>query len=138
MASVNNCRILRFPQIRSSSGTLTPIENMRHVPFEIQRVYYLYDISEGASRAGHSHKNLQQVLIAMSGSFDVHLDDGREKRIVRLSQPQEGLYIPNMIWREIHDFSSDAVCVALASLLYDEGDYYRRYDDFLLAASEHT
>ncbi|MFX1695344.1 sugar 3,4-ketoisomerase [Paraburkholderia sp. A1RO-1] len=138
MASVHNCRILRFPQIHSSAGTLTPIENMHHVPFEIQRVYYLYDISAGASRAGHSHKNLQQVLIAMSGSFDVHLDDGREKRVVHLSQPHEGLYIPTMIWREIHDFSSGAVCVALASLLYDEGDYYRRYDDFLRAASEQT
>ncbi|WP_110857013.1 sugar 3,4-ketoisomerase [Paraburkholderia silvatlantica] len=136
MASVNDCRILRFPQIHSSSGTLTPIENMRHVPFEIQRVYYLYDISEGASRAGHSHKNLQQVLIAMSGSFEVHLDDGREKRIVRLNQPQEGLYIPCMIWREIHEFSSGAVCVSLASLLYDEADYYRRYDEFLLAVPE--
>jgi hypothetical protein len=138
MPSVNDCRILHFPQIFSPQGTLTPIENMRHVPFDIQRVYYLYDIAEGASRAGHSHKNLQQVLVAMSGSFDVHLDDGRQKRIVRLRRPQEGLYIPRMIWREIHDFSSGAVCVSLASSLYDESDYYRHYDDFLRAALEQT
>lgn len=115
---------------------LTPIENGRQIPFDIERVYYLYDVPGGASRAGHSHKQLQQVLIAISGSFDVHLDDGRERRVFHLNRPHLGLYVPRMIWREIDNFSSNAVCLALASMLYDEADYYRNYDDFALAARE--
>ncbi len=136
MASVNDCHILQFPQIHDPRGTLTPIENLRHVPFEIKRVYYLYDIAAGASRAGHSHKVLQQVLIAVSGSFDVHVDDGSARRVITLNRPHEGLYIPRMIWREIDNFSPQAVCVALASHLYDEADYFRHYDDFLHAARQ--
>jgi dTDP-4-dehydrorhamnose 3,5-epimerase-like enzyme len=107
---------------------------MLDIPFDIQRVYYLYDIAAGASRAGHSHKSLQQVLIAVSGSFCVHLDDGTEKKAFTLDQPHQGLYIPRMVWREIDNFSPNAVCVSLASLPYDEADYYRRYEDFLHAA----
>ena len=133
MPSVIDCRILELPIIHDPRGSLTPIESSRHVPFDIRRVYYLYDIPGGASRAGHSHKMLQQVLIAVSGSFDVHLDDGREKRTFRMDRPYLGLYVPRMIWREIDNFSSNAVCISLASDLYDESDYYRNYDDFLAA-----
>jgi dTDP-4-dehydrorhamnose 3,5-epimerase-like enzyme len=134
MASVDDYQILEFPRIHDPRGTLTPIENNRQIPFEIKRVYYLYDVPGGASRAGHSHKELQQVLIAISGSFDVHLDDGTERRVIHLNRPHLGLYVPRMIWREIDNFSSNAVCVALASMPYDESDYYRNYDDFLRAA----
>ncbi len=133
MASVHDCQILEFPRIQDPRGTLTPIENNRQIPFEIERVYYLYDVPGGASRAGHSHKQLRQVLIAISGSFDVHLDDGHERRVVHLNRPHQGLYIPRMIWREIDNFSSNAVCIALASLPYDESDYYRHYEDFTRA-----
>ncbi|CAG9213055.1 TDP-4-oxo-6-deoxy-alpha-D-glucose-3, 4-oxoisomerase [Paraburkholderia sabiae] len=133
MASVHDCQILEFPRIQDPRGTLTPIENHQHIPFEIKRVYYLYDVPGGASRAGHSHKELRQVLIAVSGSFDVHLDDGHERRVMHLNRPHQGLLIPRMIWREIDNFSSNAVCIALASLPYDESDYYRHYDDFIRA-----
>lgn len=111
-------------------GALTFIEGVKHVPFEIKRVYYLYDVPGGASRAGHAHKTLEQVLIAMSGSFDVSLDDGFSKRKVHLNRSYFGLYIPSMIWREIDNFSSGAVCMALASAPYDEEDYFREYDTF--------
>ncbi|CAE6702553.1 sugar 3,4-ketoisomerase [Paraburkholderia nemoris] len=134
MPSVDDCQILEFPRIHDPRGTLTPIENGRQIPFEIERVYYLYDVPGGASRAGHSHKQLQQVLIAISGSFDVHVDDGRERRVFHLNRPFLGLYVPRMIWREIDNFSSNAVCLALASMMYDEADYYRKYEDFALAA----
>jgi dTDP-4-dehydrorhamnose 3,5-epimerase-like enzyme len=136
MASVTECQILEFPRIHDPRGTLTPVESDRQIPFDIKRVYYLYDIPGGASRAGHSHKQLQQVLIAISGSFDVHVDDGSERRVFHLNRPHQGLYVPRMIWREIDNFSSNAVCVALASMFYDEADYYRKYDDFLRAVKE--
>ncbi|CAE6849112.1 TDP-4-oxo-6-deoxy-alpha-D-glucose-3, 4-oxoisomerase [Paraburkholderia aspalathi] len=136
MASVTECQILEFPRIHDPRGTLTPIENNRQIPFDIKRVYYLYDIPGGASRAGHSHKQLQQVLIAISGSFDVHVDDGSERLVFHLNRPHQGLYVPRMIWREIDNFSSNAVCVALASMFYDEADYYRKYDDFFRAVKE--
>lgn len=133
MNRINECRLLEFRQIHDPRGTLTPVENLQDIPFEIQRVYYLYDIAIGASRAGHSHKELQQVLIPVSGSFDVHVDDGCQKRTFTLNQPYQGLYIPSMVWREIDNFSPKAVCVSLASLPYDEQDYFRRYEDFLRA-----
>jgi dTDP-4-dehydrorhamnose 3,5-epimerase-like enzyme len=133
MISVYDCRILEFPKITDPRGALTPIENSRNVPFDIKRVYYLYDVPGGACRAGHSHCVLQQVLIAISGSFDVHLDDGTDQRTFTLNRPYQGLYIPRMIWREIDNFSSGSVCLSLASELYDELDYFRNYDDFLTA-----
>ncbi|MEX3954870.1 FdtA/QdtA family cupin domain-containing protein [Trinickia sp. EG282A] len=138
MTSIAQCVLLQFRKIEDPRGALTPIENNRDIPFEIKRVYYLYQIAEGASRAGHSHKELQQVLIAVSGSFDVHVDDGTERRTFHLSDPSEGLYVPRMIWREIDAFSSNAVCIALASMPYEEGDYYRSYDDFLDATRRGT
>lgn len=129
--NINNCKIVSLPKIEDARGALTFVENKVHIPFDIQRVYYLYHIHGGASRAGHAHKNLQQVLIALSGSFDVHLDDGESKKLYHLHRSDQGLYIPPMIWREIDGFSSGAVCLALASAAYDESDYYRDYEAFI-------
>jgi len=133
--SLENCKIIEFPVIADPRGNLTFIENSNHIPFDIRRVYYLYDVPGGSSRAGHAHKELQQVLIAMSGSFDVELDDGQEKRRFHLNRSYYGLYIPAMVWREIDNFSSGSVCMALASLPFDEPDYYRDYNNFLAAAA---
>lgn len=127
---LDDCRRIDLPKIADPRGNLTFIEEERHVPFEIKRVYYLYDVPGGAMRAGHAHKALHQFLIAMSGSFDVVLDDGRERRRVHLNRSYYGLYIPPLIWREIDNFSSGSVCLALVSDYYDEADYYREYEDF--------
>lgn len=133
MASIEDCRIIELPKIHDPRGNLTFLETGRHVPFEFKRVYYLYDVPGGAMRAGHAHKALHQFLIAMSGSFDVTVDDGFHKKNFHLNRSYYGLYIPMMIWREIDNFSSGSVCMALASELYDEEDYYRNYDAFLTA-----
>ena len=128
------CRIIEFPKIHDPRGNLTFIEGRRHVPFDIERVYYLYDVPGGESRAGHAHKTLEQVLIAMSGSFDVDLHDGFEKKTFHLNRSYFGLYVASMVWREIDNFSSGAVCMALASAPFDEADYYRDFNLFLGAA----
>jgi glyoxylate utilization-related uncharacterized protein len=130
------CRLVDFPRIQDPRGNLTFIEAGRHVGFEIKRVYYLYDVPGGAERGGHAHKTLHQVLIAMSGSFDVTVDDGvHPARRFHLNRSYYGLYIPPMIWREIDNFSSGSVCLVLASEHYDEDDYYRDRDSFVAAAS---
>jgi hypothetical protein len=131
--SVNDCKQVEMPQVRDPRGNLTFIEEFRQVPFEIKRVYYLYEIHAGSSRAGHAHRNLHQLLIPLSGSFDCHLDDGREKRLIHMNLPHRGLLVTPMIWRVLDNFSSGAVCLVLASELYDESDYFRDYDDFLKA-----
>jgi len=133
MYSLNNCRIIELPKITDPRGNLTFIEGNRHVPFDIRRVYYLYDVPGGAERGGHGHKALHQLIVAMSGSFDVVLDDGREKQRIHLNRSYYGLYVCPMIWRELDNFSSGSVCMVLASNLYDEADYYRDYDRFLQA-----
>ena len=130
------CRIIEFPKIADPRGNLTVVEGRRQIPFDMKRVYYLYDVPGGASRAGHAHKALQQVLIAMSGSFDVRLDDGQCKETFHLNRSYFGLYIAPMVWRVIDNFSSGAVCLALASDFYDEGDYYRDYDEYLKEVRE--
>ena len=107
------------------------------MPFDIRRVYYLYDVPGGAERGGHAHKDLHQLIIAMSGSFDVVLDDGENKKRIHLNRSYNGLYVCPMIWRELDNFSSGSVCMVLASNHYDESDYYRNYDKFLKAASIH-
>ena len=132
--SLAACRIIELPRVPDARGNLTFVESGRHIPFDLRRVYYLYDVPGGAARAGHAHRRLQQVLIAMSGSFDVLLDDGRGKKKFHLNRSYFGLYIPSMVWREIDNFSSGAVCMALASDFYDESDYFRTYDSFSDAA----
>lgn len=131
--SLARCRIIELPRITDPRGNLTFVEGGRHVPFAIQRVYYLYDVPGGAERGGHAHKQLQQVLIAMSGSFDVLLDDGRHKQRFHLNRSYYGLYVGSMIWRELDNFSSGSVCLVLASTPYDEADYFRDYESFLRA-----
>ena len=128
---ITECRIIELPKIPDHRGNLSFIENQRHVPFDIKRVYYLYDVPAGAERGGHGHKALQQLIIAVAGSFDVMLDDGANKKLVQLNRPYEGLYVCPMIWRELVNFSSGAVCLVLASEMYDEKDYYRDYAEFL-------
>jgi hypothetical protein len=130
---LNDCGLVELPKISDVRGNLTFIEGGRHVPFDIKRVYYLYDVPGGAERGGHGHKALHQLIVAMSGSFDVVLDDGKEKRRIHLNRSYQGLYICPMIWRELDNFSSGSVCMVLASTLYDESDYYRDYDQFLEA-----
>lgn len=130
---VHDCKLIDLPKITEPRGNLTFIESSRHIPFGIKRVYYLYDVPGGAERGGHAHKELHQFIIAMSGSFDVVLNDGHEKRRIHLNRSYYGLYICPMIWRELDNFSTGAVCLVLASEYYDESDYFRDYDDFLKA-----
>ncbi len=132
--STKRCGIIELPKIHDVRGNLTFVESSRHVPFEIKRVYYLYDVPGGASRAAHGHKALHQLMIAMSGSFDVTVDDGEKKRMFHLNRSYYGLYIPPMIWRDLDNFSSGAVCMVLASDYYDEDDYFRDRNDFIRAA----
>jgi len=127
---ITDCRLVDLPRIHDPRGNLTFIEGGNHVPFDIRRVYYLYDVPGGAERGGHAHKALEQLIIAMSGSFDVVLDDGRGKRRFHLNRSYFGLYVCPMIWREIDNFSSGSVCMVLASNLYDEDDYYRDYQNY--------
>lgn len=133
--SLAECKIIDLTRINDPRGNLTFIEGGRHVPFEIKRVYYLYDVPGGAERGGHAHKNLHQFIIAMSGSFDVVLSDGSQQKRFHLNRSYFGMYICPMIWRELDNFSSGSVCMVLASNLYDEADYYRRYDEFVRALS---
>lgn len=122
--------IIEIPKIENSLGNIAVVEN-NVIPFDIKRVYYLYDIPSSSIRGGHSHKKLQQVLIAVSGSFDVILKDGNTINTVTLNKPDKGLLIKNNIWRELQNFSSGAVCLVLASDVFDEADYIRDYDEFL-------
>ena len=135
---IQDCRIIALPKISDPRGNLTFIEGGQHLPFEIQRVYYLYDVPGGAERGGHAHKALHAFIVAMSGSFDVVLDDGREKKRIHLNRSYHGLYICPMIWRELDNFSSGSVCMVLASTRYDEADYYRHYDEYLQAQGVRT
>lgn len=128
--SLAKCALLTFPKIADPRGNLTFIEGQRHVPFDIKRVYYLYDVPGGAERGGHAHRNLHQVLVAMSGSFDVVLDDGNMEIRYHLNRSYYGLYLCPMIWRTMDNFSSGSVCMVLASEPYEEADYYRDYDIF--------
>ena len=122
-------KLISIPKIEERRGNLSVIENDT-VPFDIKRVYYLYDVPSGAERGGHAHKKLQQFLVALSGSFDVVLNDGNKERIVTLNRPNIGLLLPMGIWRELQNFSSGSVCLVLASEVYDEEDYIRDFDDF--------
>ena len=133
---LNDCKVIQLPKINDQRGNLTFIESGRYIPFDIKRVYYLYDVPGGSSRAAHGHKKLHQLMIAMSGSFDITLDDGSKKKTFHLNRSYFGLYIPPMMWRDLDNFSSGAVCMVLASDYYDELDYFSEYADFLQAAKE--
>jgi dTDP-4-dehydrorhamnose 3,5-epimerase-like enzyme len=130
MSTIQDCNLLIIPKIEDPRGNLSVIEN-NVIPFEIKRVYYLYDVPSGAERGGHSHKEQQEFLVALSGSFDVILNDGKQEKKVTLNKPFEGLLITNGIWRELRNFSSGAVCLVIASDVFSEEDYIRELDDFL-------
>jgi len=135
LLGVEDCKLVELPVVHDPQGNLTFVEQKRHVPFEIARVYHLYDVPGGAMRGGHAHRGCEEMLIAMSGSFEVVIDDGARKESVRLSRSYLGLYLPPMIWRELIDFSSGSVCMVLASEYFDEGDYIRDYTEFEVAVS---
>jgi len=134
--SVEDCKIIDLPKITDPRGNLSFIEGGQHIPFEIKRVYYLYDVPGGSDRGAHAHKNLHQFVVAMSGSFDIVLDDGKEKRKFQLNRSYNGLYICPMMWRDLDNFSSGAVCMVLASEHYEEADYIRDYQQFLTLANK--
>jgi WxcM-like, C-terminal len=131
--NIEACHIIELPKITDPRGNLTFVEGRQHVTFDIQRIYYLYDVPGGAERGGHAHKGLHQLILAMSGSFDVVLDDGTSKKRFHLNRSYYGLYVCPMIWRELDNFSSGSVCLVLASNHYDEADYFRNYDEYLEA-----
>jgi hypothetical protein len=132
---VDDCKTIELPVIHAAEGNLTFVEAHRHVPFEIARVYYMYDVPGGATRGGHAHKTLEQLIVAMSGSFEVVIDDGTDRKTVLLNRSYYGLHLTPMVWRELVNFSSGSVCMVLASAYFDEGDYYRDYDEFKAAAT---
>jgi hypothetical protein len=135
-ASVDDCIRIDLPRISERKGSLTPIYGGKHIPFSVKRVYYLYDVPGGASRGGHAHHALQQLIVSVMGAFDVILDDGCRKKTIHLDRAYHGLYIPTMIWRELENFSSGGICLVLASEPYDEADYIRDYADFRRLAAD--
>ena len=128
---MNNCQLIPLPKIRDPRGNLSFVENQNQINFDIQRVYYLYDVPGGSTRGGHAHKRLNQLVIAIAGSFDIHLDDGQSRKSFTLNSAHQGLYICPMIWRTIDNFSTGAVCLVLASDKYHENDYIRDYNEFI-------
>jgi len=131
-SNIYSCSVLELSRIHNPSGNITIVQSDNVLPFDVKRVYYLYDVPGGSERGGHAHKALQQLIVAASGSFDVILDDGTMKKTVHLNRPNYGLLIVPGIWREIINFSSGAICLVLASEKYDPVDYIRQYDDFLV------
>jgi hypothetical protein len=129
--NINNCNIIHLPKIQNRSGNLTPVHGNIEIPFDIKRVFYLYDIPGGESRGAHSHKECHQFLVAASGSFDVMVDDGKCKKVFNLNRPYFGLHIPPGIWAEEFNFSSGGICLVLASHNYNENDYIRSYEEYL-------
>jgi hypothetical protein len=131
MPNIDACRVVALPQIPSPEGNITPVEGASdQIPFEIARVFYLYDIPGGAARGGHAHHRCEQLLVCVMGSFRIAVDDGRYRRVIDLNRAYYGLYVPPMVWAEEHEFSAGAICLVLASLPYDEADYIRDYDGF--------
>ena len=128
--SVYECSVVHLPKIHNEAGNITALENNKNIPFDVKRVYYLYDVPGGAERGGHGHKKLQQFIMALSGSFDVLIDDGINKKVVHLNRPYIGLHIVAGIWRELINFSSGAICLVLASEKYTEEDYLRDFEAF--------
>ena len=133
--SLSDCKIIELPKIVDPRGNLSFIEGGKHVPFDLKRLFYLYDVPSGETRAGHALKECAQFVIATSGSFTVSLDDGKDKKSFLLNRASQGLYIPPLVWRDIDNFSTGSVCVVLASHYYDEADYYRSYENFIGAVN---
>jgi hypothetical protein len=133
---IEQCKLMDLPKISDPRGNLTFIEENRHIPFEIKRIFYIYDVPTGENRGAHAHRVLQQFLICLSGSFNVYLDDGKKKKIFHLNRPWQGLYIPPVIWGWEGDFDPGSVCMALTSTLYDKKDYIRNYQTFLAATKK--
>ena len=131
MTTIEDCKLVKLKKISDPRGNLTFIESGIDIDFEIKRIYYIYDVPSGEYRGAHAHKDLEQLMISVSGSFDVILDDGKSREIVKLNNPAVGLYITKGIWREMSNFSAGSVCLVLASEHYDERDYIRNYDQFL-------
>jgi len=130
-SALDACRTIELPRIESLSGSITPVEGNSEIPFPLARVFYMYDVVAGAIRGGHAHRQLEQVYVAIMGSFRVVLDDGHDRTSVELRQPHIGLYIPTMVWSELVDFSSGTIAVVLASHDYDEAEYIRDYSKFV-------
>jgi len=128
--SIYDCVILPLSKIHNRAGNITIVEGQKNIPFDVRRIYYLYDIPGGENRGGHAHKELYQLIVAASGSFNVLLDDGQNKKIITLNKPDYGLMVVPGIWRELFEFSSGAICLVLASQKYDQEDYIRSYDQF--------
>jgi hypothetical protein len=135
-SSIYDCCIIELNKVHNRSGNITVIEGNRDIPFGVERIYYLYDVPGGAERGGHAHKDLQQLIVAASGCFDVVLDDGKNRKVVELNRPYYGLNIVPGIWREIINFSSGAICLVLASHKYDKEDYIRDYNQFIIFKNE--
>jgi len=131
MSAISDCIVMSIPKITDDRGNLSFIEAGRPVPFVIKRAYWIYDVPGGETRGGHAYKTLREFFVALSGSFDVIVDDGRARKTVALNRSYIGLYVPNMIWRQLDNFSTNAVCMILASRLYEENDYLRDYKAFL-------
>ena len=131
-STVFDCTMVQLPQIHAEGGNITVINNSEEIPFDIKRVYYLYDVPGGEGRGGHGHKELQQIIVAVSGSFDLTVDDGKVKRTFHLSRPNMGVYMPPGLWRELDNFSSGSICLVLASEEYNEEDYLRGYNNYLV------
>ncbi len=129
--TVFDCTLLELPINHSEKGNITAVNNGVEVPFDIKRVYYLYDVPGGEARGGHAHRDLQQLIVAASGSFDLTIDDGKVKRTFQLNRPYQGVLIPAGLWRELNNFSSGSICLVLASIPYSESDYLRNYEAFL-------
>lgn len=136
MADVASCRLVSLPRLSDGRGSLSYIQPGPLLPFEIRRVYYLYDVPDGQSRGAHGHRKLEQLMMAVAGAVNVECDDGRQRRTFRLDSPQVGLYVCPMIWRNLTGFEAGTVCMVVASEPYDEADYFRNYDDFLAAAAQ--
>lgn len=130
VSNIHNCNVVQLPMIHNRAGNITIVQNGDPQTFDVKRIYYLYDVPGGSERGGHAHRNLYQLIIAASGSFDVILDDGHNKKIVQLNRPNFGLVVVPGIWREIVNFSSGAICLVLASEKYSEEDYLRSYEEF--------
>jgi len=131
VTTIDDCHVIELPKIARREGNITPVQSGEAISFDIARVYYLYDVPGGATRGGHAHKELQQLIVALMGCFEVVLDDGQRQKTVVLNRAYYGLYVPRLIWRELINFSSGGICLVLASLKYDEQEYLRRYDEFL-------